>query len=246
MKIVLIIPARYESTRFSGKALYNILGKSLIYRTWSRCLNVVPRDSVFVATDDERIKNHCIDKGMRYIMTSENCLTGTDRVAEAYKNLGKEYDIIINVQGDEPLINSDEISKILEEHKKYDGYICCGVAKIKSEEEFRSPNIIKIIMNKDNDLLYASRAAIPTNKKLEFEWGYKQICVYTFSPDSLEAFSSRKEKTPLENIEDIEFLRFLEMGYKIKMVEVSGNSIQVDIPDDVLKVTKALKERGKI
>jgi 3-deoxy-manno-octulosonate cytidylyltransferase (CMP-KDO synthetase) len=246
MKAVLIIPARYKSTRFPGKALYDILGKSLIYRTWSRCLNVVPRDSVYIATDDERIRQHCIENGMQYIMTSEDCLTGTDRVAEAYNNLNKEYDIIINVQGDEPLIDSEEVLKILDEHKKNDGYICCGVAKIRSEAEFRSPNIIKIIMNGDNELLYASRAAIPTNKKLGFEWAYKQICVYTFSPESLKEFASKKEKTPLEKIEDVEFLRFLEMGYKVKMVEVSGESMQVDVPEDVLNVVKALIERKMI
>jgi 3-deoxy-manno-octulosonate cytidylyltransferase (CMP-KDO synthetase) len=246
MNAVLIIPARYQSSRFPGKALVDILGKSLIYRTWSRCLNVVPRDSVFVATDDERIKDHCIENGMQYIMTSEDCLTGTDRVAEAYKNVGREYDIIINVQGDEPLMNSEEVVTILEAHKKHKDYICCGVAKIKSEDEFRSPNIIKIIMDGNNNLFYASRAAIPTNKTLGFEWAYKQICVYTFSPESLEAFASQKEKTPLEKIEDVEFLRFLEMGYKIKMVEVSGESMQVDVPDDLLKVSKALIERREI
>jgi 3-deoxy-manno-octulosonate cytidylyltransferase (CMP-KDO synthetase) len=241
MSEVVIIPARYNSTRFPGKVLCDIAGDTLLHRVWLKCIQAVSPELVFVATDNMKVVSHCIEKGMQYIMTSEKCLTGTDRVAEAYGILGEEYDTIINVQGDEPLVEPQDILKVLKAHKQCTKNVCCGTTPIKSEEEFRNPNVIKIIMNiSNNELLYASREAIPTNKKLGFEWAYKQVCIYAFSPESLNDFSSLI-KTPLETIEDIEFLRFLEIGYKVKMVEVSDSSIAVDVPDDVKKVEEALK-----
>ena len=242
MKTVIIIPARYKSSRFPGKALIDILGQSLVQRVWNQCIKVIDSNQVYIATDDERIKNHCEEAGMQYIMTSENCLTGTDRVAEAQRKITEKYDVIINVQGDEPLVKPNDILKVIKTYQKFANIICCGTCKIKSEEEFRNPNIIKIVKNKDNDLLYASRAAIPTNKNLGFEKAYKQVCIYAFSPSILSVYTSVKKKSPLEEIEDIEFLRFLERGYNIKMVEVSNSSISVDIPEDIYKIKSALKE----
>lgn len=241
MNGVIIIPARYKSSRFPGKPLVDILGETLIERVWKQCIKAFDSDKVYVATDDEKVRKHCEEVGMQYIMTSEKCLTGTDRVAEAYKNLNKEYDTIINVQGDEPLIEPEDILAVAEEHQKFPNIICCGTCKIESEKEFRNPNIIKIIMNDNNYLLYASRGAIPTDKELGFRCAYKQVCIYAFSQDSLSSFNSGS-KTTLESIEDVEFLRFLETGYSIKMVPVSGSSIPVDIPSDVVKVKNALRE----
>jgi len=241
MNAVIIIPARHNSTRFPGKPLVNILGESLIYRVWRKCASAVGWSNVYVATDDNRIKEHCQDLCIQYVMTDKGCSTGTDRVAEAYEKIDKNYDTIINVQGDEPLINYKDILKIGNKHSwnKFDIY--CGMSKINNEDEFKNPNVIKIVTDDDNNLLYASRAGIPTDKKLGFSKAYKQVCVYAFSSWNLNWFYSNC-KSNLEEIEDIEILRFLNSNEcKVKMVEVSGSSIAVDIPEDVKRVEEFIR-----
>ncbi len=244
MNHVIIIPARWNSSRFPGKPLVSILGKTLVQRVWLQCVKVFDSSRVHIATDDEMIRKHCEENGMQYIMTTDDCLTGTDRVAQAYKKLGEKNKIIINVQGDEPLVEPEDILKVANAHSGAANIVCCGTCEIKSEEEFRSPNIIKIVMDKNNNLRYASRAAIPTDKNLGFNWAYKQVCIYAFSSLALAEFNS-SVRTSLETIEDIEFLRFLDHGYTIKMVEVSDSSVSVDIPDDVEKVENILKGRSE-
>jgi 3-deoxy-manno-octulosonate cytidylyltransferase (CMP-KDO synthetase) len=240
VKTLVVIPARYKSSRFPGKPLVSILGKTMINRVWERCVVAVGNSSVYIATDDIRIAEHCFDNGMQYVMTKTDCLTGTDRVANACSIIEGDYDIIINVQGDEPLIEPNDILKIIDAYNENNNdTIYCGTCKINSEEDFNNPNIIKIITDKDKNLLYASRAGIPTNKKLGFEWAYKQVCIYAFPYKALCDFT-KHTKTLLESIEDIEFLRFLELGYNIKMVGVSGSSIAVDVPEDVEKVKEVL------
>lgn len=240
---VIIIPARYESTRFPGKPLVDIFGKSLIKHVWEKCIQAVGDKHVYIATDDRRIEDHCKEHKMRSIMTSKNCLTGTDRVFEAYHNIPgintvKTYNNIINVQGDEPLISCKDIFKITEACKSSLYKILCGYCNIKSKKDFVNPNIIKVVMNESNNLMYASRAPIPSNKKMTYVKAYKQVCIYAFDPSLI--FTTNK-KTEIESIEDIEILRFLEMGEKIQMIEVSDSSISVDIPDDVVKIEKKLK-----
>ena len=243
MSEIIIIPARWKSSRFPGKPLADILGKSLIQRVWIQCVKAVGFDKVYVATDDERIRKHCMEKNMQYIMTHD-CLTGTDRVAQAYKILKMQYKTIINVQGDEPLIEPDDILKIIKASTQGGPKtVFCGTCEIRSETEFKNPNIIKIIKDSYNYLLYASRAGIPTNKKLGFEWAYKQVCIYSFPSAALSVFDQNDNRSPLELIEDIEFLRLLYYGYKVKMIEVSGNSVSVDVPDDIIKVENILKGR---
>ena len=236
--MVIIIPARYKSSRFPGKPLIEIAGKSMLRRVWEQCVKVFNKENVFVATDDYRIKKHCISHNMQFVMTSEKCLTGTDRVYES--SLQIKSDIFINVQGDEPLIDPSDILAVFEEAKKNPGQIINAMCPIKNETEFRNTNIPKVVASLEGKLLYMSRAPIPTNKSLGFKKSMRQVCIYSFPIDSLRAFSERKEKTPLEKIEDIEILRFLEIGYSVQMVEVSGSSIAVDIPEDVAKVEVAL------
>lgn len=240
MNAVVIIPARYKSGRFPGKPLVDILGVSLVKRTWLQTTKAFDKNKIYIATDDERIRKHCEESGMQYIMTSGDCLTGTDRVAEAYKKLDKKYETIINVQGDEPIISPEDILKIAEAHNRDPKSICCGFSEVRTEEKFRSSTIVKVVFDYDNYLLYASRAAIPTNKSLEFVKAHWQECVYAFSPESLDSFVG-SAKTRLEFIEDVELLRFLELGYKIKMVHLSGDSMSVDIPEDVQKVEEILR-----
>jgi 3-deoxy-manno-octulosonate cytidylyltransferase (CMP-KDO synthetase) len=240
MSVKIIVPARYESSRFPGKPLADLLGKSLVQRVWERCCSAVPSSDVFVATDDKRIREHCYGLGIQVLMTPRNCLTGTDRIYQASKKLNA--DVIVNVQGDEPLIRPDDIIKVIEAHKKSSMQVHCGMCPILTEEDFRSASVPKVVIRSDGRLLYMSRAAIPTDKNLSFRKAMKQVCIYAFSRQALEDFGGCNSKSALESIEDIEILRFLELGYDIGMVEVSGSSIAVDFPEDIERVINAIRE----
>jgi 3-deoxy-manno-octulosonate cytidylyltransferase (CMP-KDO synthetase) len=238
MKYYIIIPARLASTRLPEKPLIEIVGKSLIRRTYEQCLKACEADKIIVATDHERIYNHCKDYNINVMMTSNNCLTGTDRVAEIADKL--DADFFINVQGDEPLINPLDIIKMINvvEEGKYE--IVAGYTGILNKEDFMNYSIPKVVLSEDKNLLYMSRSPIPGNKKKVFQKSWRQVCIYAFSKSSLKKFTSRTEKTELEQIEDLELLRFLEMGINIKMIELSNDSIAVDCLEDVKKVEKII------
>jgi 3-deoxy-manno-octulosonate cytidylyltransferase (CMP-KDO synthetase) len=241
MKPAIIIPARYASSRFPGKPLAEIAGKTLIRRVWERCLPVLSVEDIWVATDDGRIADHCRSFGARVVMTSTSCLTGTDRVHEA--SLQIAADVYINVQGDEPLIDGDDIRHVIAVAEAHPGAIVNAMCAVDLESDFRSPTVPKVVTRPDGRLLYMSRAAIPTDKKLAFRTTMKQVCIYAFDAPALAAFAAAGRRTPLEDIEDIEILRFLELGYEVRMVEVSQAAIAVDVPDDIARVEAALQAR---
>jgi len=228
---VVVIPARYASTRFPGKPLADLCGKSLIRHVWEKCAEAVGEQSVVVATDNKVIQDHCLEQGMQVVMTSSSCLTGTDRVYEVAKQFKR--DIYINVQGDEPLIRSHDITTVIQAALKHQGNIINGMCPINNEEDFRSPNVPKVVATSSGTLLYMSRAPVPTSKKHKFHSAMRQVCIYAFPRDAILDFGHQREKTPLEKIEDIEILRFLEMGYSVKMVEVVGSPVAVDTPEDL-------------
>lgn len=238
MKYVVIIPARYQSSRLPGKPLIDLNGVPMIVRTYSQCIKACPPELVYVATDDHRIKELCQSYNISVLMTSDQCMTGTDRIAECTRQL--DADLYINVQGDEPVIDPGDISRIIEEAVKYPGDILNGYCEINDENHFRNPSIPKVVMRPDGRLLYMSRAAIPATKSLGFDTAWRQICLYAFPKNALEEFYSKKTKTPLEDMEDIEILRFLEMGYDVRMVELSDSSIAIDTEDDVRRVLDRL------
>jgi len=237
---VIVIPARMASTRLPNKPLIDIAGKSLIERTWGQVIKAVSREKVFVLTDDDAIVAHCKARGIQVILTSKTCLTGTDRVAEFAAE--HHYDYYINVQGDEPLINPNDILKVISLVEAGNQNIINGYAPITEESDFRSQTIPKVVFRPDGRLLYMSRAAIPNNKKDSFVQAHKQVCIYGFPKQALLKFSSILKKSKLEEIEDIEILRFLEMGYEVEMIELSQDSIAVDVPEDVHKVLKRLED----
>ena len=216
-----------------------LAGVPMIERTYRRCALGFPAERIYVATDDERIYNHCVDVGMRTLMTSPDCPTGTDRVAEVAEIV--PADLYINVQGDEPLFNPHDIGLILDAAAAHPGEVLNGVCPIDTEERFRSPSIPKVVMRPDGRLLYMSRAPIPTNKAFEFRKAWRQICIYAFTVEALRAFSNTKGKTELEAVEDIEILRFLELGFEVRMVPVSSDSVAVDTPEDVVVVEQLLR-----
>jgi len=238
MKIKIVIPARLASTRLPEKPLIDINGKSLIERTYLQCIKAFDRESVYVATDSEKIYNHCQEKGMHVLMTSEKCLTGTDRIAEFATLMPADY--YINVQGDEPLTNPNDILSVINAISERKGSIINGYASIENEEDYFSNSIPKVVFRPDGRLLYMSRSPIPGNKQNRFIKSWRQICIYAFPKEALLTFAAKRQKTTLEEMEDIEILRFLEMGYEVHMIQLSGNSIAVDTPEDVKKVKKAL------
>jgi 3-deoxy-manno-octulosonate cytidylyltransferase (CMP-KDO synthetase) len=240
LSFAIVIPARYESSRFPGKPLINICGKPMIQHVWERCCAAVNSTHIYIATDDERISNTVRNFGGQVIMTSSSCLTGTDRIAEANKQLDR--DMIINVQGDEPLINPSDITKVINSFIKT-GNITNAMCPITSENEFRSLTVPKVTFTKSGKLMYMSRAGIPQTKKGEYKFSYKQVCIYAFSREHLDFFYSHNNKTKHEEIEDIEILRFLESDYQVDMVEVKSGSLAVDIPEDLDNVIKAMENK---
>ncbi|PKG57653.1 3-deoxy-manno-octulosonate cytidylyltransferase [Shewanella sp. GutDb-MelDb] len=238
MKYAVVIPARYQSSRFPGKPLIDISGKSMIQRVWERCCTAVGQDKVYVATDSDKIQSAAEQFGAQVIMTSSNCLTGTDRLAEANQQLG--CDFVINVQGDEPLIEPNDILSVIKEYQRQPETVINAMCPITAEEEFRSFTVPKVVASKTGNLLYMSRSPIPVSKTNEFSFGFKQVCIYAFSKAHLEFFASHQQKTAIEQVEDIEILRFLENDISVQMIEVASSSIAVDVPSDVDRVIKAL------
>ena len=240
MKSIIVIPARMKSSRLLGKPLIEIAGKTLIQRTYNQCLKAFPKERIYVATDDVKIQHHCLEKNMQVVMTSPDCLTGTDRVAEIAEQI--EADYYINVQGDEPLMNPQDILDTEDAIQKYKGEVINGYAKVSDEDLYRSLSIPKLIFRPDRRLLYMSRSSIPGNKTGNFETAWRQICVYAYPKSALRDFVAHGQKTPLEALEDLEILRFLELNYEVRMIPLSTESIAVDVPEDVDRVKEKLKE----
>ena len=209
----------------------------MINRTYDRCCQSLKVENIFVATDDLRIYTHCKELNMNVIMTPSSCKTGTDRVYEASKKI--KADIYINVQGDEPIINPDDINIVIEASQKNPDKVINAMCAI-NKSDFNNPTIPKVVTRIDKSLLYSSRVGIPVTKDLLFSEAKKQVCIYAYPKQSLIDFSSIDNKTPLEKVEDIEILRFLELGYEVQMVDVSNTSLAVDVPEDVEKVEKIL------
>lgn len=211
----------------------------MVLRVADICVKVCGLNNLYIATDDKKISDVVKKNNYKVIMTSKNCLTGTDRVAEASKKINAN--IFINVQGDEPTISHKDIKKIIKAKIKYPNYVICGYDKLHKSENPFNKNIPKVVTNKKNELVYISRSPVPgTKKKYDHDF-YKQVCIYAFNKKQLIEFSKKKTKSSLELIEDIEILRFFELGIKIKMIKLNSNSIAVDEKSDVKRVEKYLK-----
>jgi 3-deoxy-manno-octulosonate cytidylyltransferase (CMP-KDO synthetase) len=244
MDVAIIIPARFKSTRFPGKPLAKILGVTMIERVWGQCKKILNYKNIFVATDSKKISSHCKSHGIQYLMTSKNCLTGTDRVYEASKQIKAKT--IINVQGDEPLISENDLKVVIQKSLKEPTEIFNAMCRISNIKEFKSLSVPKVVFNKNKDLLYMSRSTIPINKKNEFIKAWKQVCVYAYPINKLKIFYEYGKKTHNELIEDIEILRFLDLGFSVKMIEVSQSSVAVDYPEDIKRIEKIILKNNII
>ena len=244
MKSCVIIPARYASTRFPGKPLVSLLGRPMIQWVADLAAKAVGKDNVFVATDSNMIANVVKEYGFNAIMTSGSALTGTDRIAEAANVI--DYDIYINLQGDEPLVDPNDIIQAIELKQLNPDCIINAYCMMTNDEDPDSVNIPKVITNEKNLLIYMSRKSLPGYKNIKCTpHAYKkQVCIYAFSKSELLRFKNFGRKSFLERCEDIEILRFLELGSRILMYECKTCSLAVDVPEDVVGVERLLALRN--
>ncbi|AGB42293.1 3-deoxy-D-manno-octulosonate cytidylyltransferase [Halobacteroides halobius DSM 5150] len=240
MKVIAIIPARYSSTRLPGKPIKKIKGKAMIQHVYERTAQAQNLDQVIVATDDQRIYQVVKDFGGKVEMTSSQHQTGTDRLAEVANDL--EADIIVNVQGDEPLIAPEMIDQAVKPLLE-DNNLQMGTLKhpIISAEELENPNLVKVVTDKNDFALYFSRAPIPYPHQENDITYYKHIGLYVYRREFLLNYADLPA-TPLEQQESLEQLRALENGYKIKVVKTEHQSIGVDTKDDLEKVRKIVNQ----
>ena len=241
IKTLGVIPARYKSSRFEGKPLVKISGVPMIKRTFDRVKNSKYLDDLVVATEDERIFEYCESQGIPAEMTSDNCSTGTDRVSEIAEK--KDYDFYINIQGDEPVIDPLVIDQLIDSFiTNGDKYSAYNLYKpIADKTLVENENIVKVIVSELDELIYLSRLPIPYSKASPYPQYLQQVCSYGYTSKALALFRSH-DKTINERFEDIELLRFTDLGFKVKMIRTSADSIAVDIPADVPKVEKFLEE----
>lgn len=229
-----IIPARYASSRFPGKPLALILGKSLLQRTYEQALQCCNLDAVAIATDDPRIEEHARAFGAPVIMTSPTCPTGTERVAEAIAHY-PEATFVVNIQGDEPCLSPYTIEALVESLiVDPESVVSTPIIRVSSPP--LSPSVVKVVTDINGHALYFSRNPIPANPEGPF---YRHIGLYAFRRDFLLHYP-RLAPTPLQQAEDLEQLKILEHGYKIHTVIVDTAGIEVNHPEDIKKVEEYL------
>ena len=246
--VCVVIPVRYASSRFPGKPLTLIRGLSLLERTYRR-VGLCPHiHACVIATDDPRIAAHAKAFGADVVMTSQNCPTGTDRIAEAVSLRPdlQAASMIVNVQGDEPCMDPETISKvIIAKNSSPDASIGTAVAPIRSEEELRNPNIAKCVKTLSGRALYFSRHAIPGTKggaagSISY---FRHIGIYAYTPEFVLRYASLPP-TPLQQAEDLEMLRAMEHGFSIVVAEVSNHSPDVNVPSDIQEVEKWVQSQS--
>ena len=245
-KVLIVVPARYASVRFPGKPLAQIAGKPMIQHVVERVRQAQQKVKVVVATEDERILNAAKSFGGEAILTRPDHKTGTDRVAEVAAHI--PADIYINVQGDEPLIDPGTIDAVIETMAEDDSIqLATPCSAITHQPDIMDPNVVKAVMDFDGNALYFSRAPIPwvrdTGAKVAARHT-KHIGLYGYRRDALLEFPTLPPGE-LERVEQLEQLRWLENGFKIRMVETEYDAVSVDVPADIAKVEKILNTQGQ-
>ena len=244
-KIIAVIPARYQASRFPAKLMQMLGDKTVIITTYQNVIETGLFDEVFVATDSEIIFDEIIKNGGKAVMTGQH-ETGSDRIAEAVKDI--DCDIVVNVQGDEPFLKTEPLRQLIEVFDN-DGNEEVSLASLKikltEQEEVESPNNVKVITDKEGFALYFSRSVIPYPRTKEGVEYFKHIGVYAFRKNALLKFAQLEMK-PLEIAEKIECLRYLEYGMKIKMIETDFVGVGIDVPEDLEKARLILeKEKSR-
>ena len=241
MKVIAIIPARFASTRFPGKPLVLIHDKPMIQHVYEKALSSGFFKKVIVATDDERIKNVVSEFGGEVMMTNKNHQSGTDRCGEVIQKLPNEFDVVVNIQGDEPFIHFAQLEELIGLFKTTPAQIGTLKKVLTNHDELMDPNVVKVVTGVDQRALYFSRHPIPfLRDSLQKEWigkqaYYKHIGLYGYRVETLQEIVQLSASL-LEKSESLEQLRWLEYGYQIFVAETNHESIGIDTPEDLKKI----------
>ncbi|MGV6844497.1 MAG: 3-deoxy-manno-octulosonate cytidylyltransferase [Lutibacter sp.] len=245
MKVIAMIPARLEATRFPKKLMQNLAGKSVILRTYEAVKNTKLFSDVFVVTDSDIIYNEIENNGGKAIKSKKEHHSGSDRIAEAVEDI--DVDIVINVQGDEPFTKKEPLQNLIAafktDNEKYID-IASLMLKINNEEEINNPNNVKVVVDNNQYALYFSRAPIPYARDVNKAVYYKHIGIYAFRKEALLKFTKMKA-TMLEETEKLENLRFLGNQMHVKMVETKDLAIGIDTPEDLIQANILFKNSKK-
>jgi 3-deoxy-manno-octulosonate cytidylyltransferase (CMP-KDO synthetase) len=240
-KFIVVIPARLKSSRLPNKPLLTIKGVPMIIRTFKQCNKVVKKENIFVATDSSKIASLCREHNINTVITSSKCKTGTDRVFEVSKKIKAEN--YINVQGDEPIFNPKDLTVMISNLSRKKNYnkVLLGYCEFNSKKIMNNKNIPKVIFDKNNKLLYATRSPVPSLKQGLISKGYRQVLVYVYPKIIIKNFKKiYNKKKLLEKSEDIEILRFLENGINVRLIKMSDQSKSVDTIKDLNTVRKLI------
>lgn len=241
MNVVGMIPARMGSSRFPGKPITPVLGLPMLEHVYKRCAMAAGLSSLYVATCDEEIKSVVEGFGGNAIMTSDVHVRASDRIAEAAE--GMDADIIVMIQGDEPMTQPGMIDAAIQPFKDDPSVQCVNLTKrIKDKSEFENRDCIKVVTDQAGNAMYMSREPIPTLANAAFEdvAAYKQVCIIPFTKESLRQFQAL-EPTPAEVSESVDMMRFIEHGIPVRMVETDFDSYAIDRPEDVARIEELLR-----
>ena len=237
-KVAVLVPARLESSRFPRKPLVKLLGREMILHVLDRITSKFPIQDTYVATDSIEIIQIVENSGFQSVITGKH-LTGTDRLAEANQKIGA--DLVINIQGDEPAFNPQDVLDSIKFLRENRFSVITGFCELSDWEESNDPNTIKVAFSESNRLLYISRAPIPGSKNKIGRLFYRQVCMYGYTKEALEKYASW-ERSRFEKVEDHELLRFLEHDIDVGLVPLSNWSIPVDLPSDVKVAEEQIKK----
>ena len=238
-KILALIPARLKSKRLPNKVILPIGGMPIVMHVYNRALRSKRVNDVMICCDDKKIMNIVKSYGAKSIITSKKHINGTERICEAFKKTKLKYDLIVDIQGDEPLINPKHIDKVIDFHfKNFNADIVVPNLLIKNK---KNKNLVKVVTNFDNDILYLSRLEVPHGYISKNDKLLKHLSIVSFKPKSLLKFTKLK-KSKLEKLENIELLRALEYGMKLKTFSLTGDSFSVDVRKDYQKAKKYIKK----
>ncbi len=238
MRAIGIIPARYAATRFEGKVLADLCGKPVIQHVWENAKKARMLDDLIIAADDERIIEQVQAFGGKAVFTAKAHPSGTDRLREIANPL--DVEIVVNIQADEPLVQPSMIDELVRALVSDSGIsMATLMKKIDNKDEIANPNVVKVVVNKDNFALYFSRYPIPFYKQSKPVLYYKHIGLYSYTKDFLFTFANLPPSF-LEKAEGLEQLRALENGYKIKVLETTYETVGIDTPEDLAKAKKIL------
>lgn len=243
MDAIGIIPARYGATRFEGKVLADLMGKPVVQHVYEMAKRSKMLDDLIVATDDERILKVVKDFGGKVTLTSVDQPTGTDRLTEVVNPI--DVKVIVNIQGDEPLIHHtmiDELVRTMLDNESID--MATVIKKIDDKDEIMNPNVVKVVIDRDGFALYFSRSPIPFERSEQSKSFYKHLGLYAYTKDFLFTFTNLP-KSELEKVESLEQLRALEHGYRIKTIETKFETVGVDTPEDLEKAKRLLLVRER-